>query len=122
MTWYRTNYRVAADWLRPGLIVCNDVTLCDPSVYEDFAGRDDDEVMQWVLTSLSSGDVKRMREHFPQLKWSYSVLLDLFVLCVDFCGLSWEYVETVTDLREAAAPCGGKPGDVDPDTLRVDVQ
>ncbi len=122
-----TNYYVAAHWLHNSLILCNDIVNIDQSVfdnlrfpfwqYEDEDGNiydnesdyDGDgelyeketEIYQWFLTDCSESDVEYLEEHFGLL-FTYSDMLDLYVLCVDHFGTMWKGVRVETDLEYAA--------------------
>ena len=97
----QTTYSIAINWLRPSLVLCNKITEIDPSIYDNarFSFYDEDEEMeteifQWYLTNLSLDDVEWIEKNFPDMKFTYSDLLDCFVLCVDHYGTGWDYVAT----------------------------
>ena len=97
----QTTYSIAINWLRPSLLLCNNIAEIDNSVYDNarFSFYDEDEeteteIFQWYLTNLSLDDVEWIEKNFPDLKFTYSDLLDCFVLCVDHYGTNWEYVAT----------------------------
>ena len=97
----QTTYSIAINWLRPSLVLCNKIAEIDQSVFDNarFSFYDEDEEMeteifQWYLTNLSLDDVEWLEKNFPDLKFTYSDLLDCFVLCVDHWGTSWDYVAT----------------------------
>lgn len=115
---FKTNYHVAAHWLGSALIMCNNIMEIDPSVYENqrfgcYAnedGEDCDEedegayerdIYQWFLTDCTESEVEFLEKHFGLL-FTYSDLLDVWVLCVDHFGTRWSYVEIETDLENAA--------------------
>ena len=105
---YSTNYRVATHWLGNSLILCNGIVEKDFSVYENcrFSVFDEEtgeetEIYQWFLTDCSESDVEYLEEHFGLL-FSYSDMLDLYILCVTHYGTSWDYVHCYTDLENAA--------------------
>ena len=122
---FRTNYQVATSWLNNALILCNDITEIDNSVYEnqrfsnwinwetgEECDADDEkatevDIYQWYLTDCTEDAVKFLEKHFGLL-FTYSDLLDLYVLCVDHFGTGWEYVEVETDLENAARKLGEK--------------
>ena len=115
---FKTNYHVAAHWLNSSLIMCNNIMEIDPSVYDNMRfghytnedGEDCDEedegayerdIYQWFLTDCTESEVEFLEQHFGLL-FTYSDLLDVYVLCVDHFGTRWTYVEIDTDLENAA--------------------
>ena len=97
----QTTYSIAINWLRPSLVLCNNIAEIDNSVYDNarFSFYDEEEeneteIYQWFLTNLSLDDVEWIEKNFPDLKFTYSDLLDCFVLCVDHWGTGWDYVAT----------------------------
>ena len=97
----QTTYSIAINWLRPSLVLCNNIAEIDQSVFDNarFSFYDEDEeieteIFQWYLTNLSLDDVEWMEKNFPDMKFTYSALLDCFVLCVDHYGTGWDYVPT----------------------------
>ena len=128
---YRTNYAVAVNWLNNDFILCNNIGEVDPSIYDnmrfslwyyededgnyydnesDYEGdgeleEHENEIYQWYLTSASESDVEYLEEHFGLL-FTYSDLLDLYVLCVDHYGTSWDYVGCDTDIKNAERKLG----------------
>lgn len=103
----RTNYKTAVNWLNGSLILCNDIVNIDDSVLEncrfEYYNEETDEyteIFQYFLTSYSSDDVLFLEKHF-NLLFSYSEKLDLYILCVDHWGTSWDYVTCYTDLESA---------------------
>lgn len=108
---YGTNYATAVHWLDMNLIMCNNIGEVDPSIWDNmrFSLHEEDEdgyeheteIFQYFLTSASDGDVEWLEKHFGLL-FTYSDLLDLYVLCVDHCGTGWDYVMIDTDIPQAA--------------------
>lgn len=106
---FRTNYATAVDWLNTQLVLCNNIGEVDQSVFDNLRfsiwGEDEDEpeteIFQWFLTDASESDVEWLEEHFGLL-FTYSDLLDLYVLCVDHLGTGWDYVMIDTDIPQAA--------------------
>ena len=97
----QTTYSIAINWLRPSLVLCNNIAEIDQSVFDNarFSFYDEEEeteteIFQWYLTNLSLDDVEWMEKNFPDMKFTYSDLLDCFVLCVDHFGTAWDYVPT----------------------------
>lgn len=93
-----TNYYNAAHFLHSSLILCNEIVEVDESVYEncrfDFEESDGSyhEIFQWFLTNLNESDVEYLEKSFGLL-FSYSVKLDLYILCVDHLGTHWDSVD-----------------------------
>lgn len=96
----QTTYAIATHWLRNNYILCNNIFEIDPSCYDNarFDWEDEEgngrEFFQYLLTDASKDDVEWLERNFPELCFTYSDLLDCFVLCVDHCGTSWNYVAT----------------------------
>lgn len=92
-----TTYSIAVNWCNNDFVLCNNITEVDPSVFDNarFNLEDEDgnyiDIYQYFLTDCSEGDVEWLEKTFD-LKFSYSDLLDCFVLCVDHCGTGWNYV------------------------------
>lgn len=101
---YRTNYKVAVSWLNNNLILCNNIFDIDDNI--DYLMSDQvPDIYQYYLTDCSQSDVKFLMEHF-NLLFIYSPKLDLYVLCVDHYGTSWDYVACMTDLENAKRELG----------------
>lgn len=103
-----TDYYTAVNWCNNHRVMCNNIAEIDPSVYDNarFAWYDeeteaDTEVFQWFITDCSEDDVNFLESHFPGLLFTYSELLDCFVLCVDHFGTMWKGVAIETTLEYA---------------------
>ena len=95
---YYTTYAEAVNWLNNDYILCNNIVDIDQSVYENMRFQDYDEetdsyteIYQWFITDCSDSDVEYLEKHFGLL-FTYSDLLDKYILCVDHWGTSWDYV------------------------------
>lgn len=104
-----TDYKTAVHWCNNALIMCNNIPQIDPTVIDNarFAWYDEEtetetEVFQWFITDCSQWDVEYLEEHFPGLLFTYSDLLDCFILCVDHFGTVWDGVRIETTLPNAA--------------------
>lgn len=88
-----TTYQIATKWFDMNLILCNNICEIDSSVYDNFRFEFDenDDIYQWFLTDLTESNVEWMEKNFD-LKFTYSDVLDCFVLCVDHYGTSWSGV------------------------------
>ena len=105
-------YSEIADKLDNNLILCNNIADIDESIYnnmvygdyweEDFKAQEKEgveeiqspEIYQYFLLDCQEYQIKDLQEHYPELIYSYSEVLDLFVLCVPHCGTSWDYCKT----------------------------
>lgn len=90
---YGTNYRVAVHWLNNSYVMCNNIPEVDNTIYDNLRFELDGTIViyQWYITDASKSDVEYLEEHFGLL-FTYSELLDCFILCVDHYGTSWNYV------------------------------
>lgn len=106
-----TTFAVAVEWLGNALIRCNHIWGIDYSVAENirFKLYDDEdnakEIVQSYITDCSEEDVVYLEKHFGLL-FTYSELLECYILCVDHIGTAWDYVMIETDLKWAEAKQG----------------
>lgn len=104
-----TTYAKATKWLHNNLIMCNNIAEIDPSVYDYFRFNLEDEegnyteIMQWFITDCSKSDVEYLEKSF-NLLFTYSELLDKYILCVDHWGTSWDYVSVEVNQDYEYAP------------------
>ena len=91
------SYADAVKWFNNSLVLCNNIAEVDPSIYDnmsfDLEGEDGyyREIMQWFITDCNSEDVRCLSDWFGLL-FTYSELLDCYILCVDHWGTSWDSV------------------------------
>lgn len=94
---FYTDYLTASKWCNCQLILCNNISSIDDSIWDNMRfnmyNENDDpiEIYQYFLTSLSDSDVEFMEKTFD-LHYTYSDLLDCYVLCVLHYGTAWDYV------------------------------
>lgn len=95
---FYTTYSEAVNWLNNDFIILNNITEIDPTIWENmrFSEYDEEndsykEIFQYFITNADESDVEYLEKHFGLL-FTYSNLLDKYVLCVDHCGTSWDYV------------------------------
>lgn len=92
----QTTYRIATHWLGNSYVLANNITQ-DTSVFDNFRFEfyDEDgepmEIYQWYITDANESDVEWLEKTFGLL-FTYSELLDCFVLCVPHFGTGWDYV------------------------------
>ena len=105
-----TDYYTAVHWLGSAFILCNEIVENDESVFDNIeypeSADEEDmercEIFQWFLTDMSENDKEWMQKNFPDLVFSYSDKLDLWILCVDHFGTMWKGVSTTTNCENAA--------------------
>lgn len=123
---FTTNYGVAVNWLGNSYVLCNNIAEKDLSLYDNARfspyhledndgnvyedendvpdGKEtfevDHEIYQWFITDCTTEQVEYLEEHFGLL-FTYSDLLDCYILCVDHYGTNWYYVSCGTDLESA---------------------
>ena len=115
---YNTNYSVAVNWLNGSLILANMAPELDENgefwdnlfnfnIFEEDANGESilPDFYQYYLTSYSRDECRFLSDHFG-LIFSYCEKLDLWVLCVDHYGTSWDYVSCLTDIEAAARELG----------------
>lgn len=113
---FGTNYRVATKWLGNSYVLCNNIVTIDPSVIDNarfswycnedtFYDGEQREIYQWFISDASEDDVNYLEETFGLL-FSYSDLLDCYILCVDHYGTSWDYVYCETSNEYAKRELG----------------
>lgn len=112
MKTYKTNYRVAVEWLNTSLILCNNLPEVDSSVYDNmrFSCYNEEteeytDVYQWYITDCMFYDMEFLEEKFG-LKFTYSDMLECWILCVDHFGTAWDYVPCETTIEHAARELG----------------
>lgn len=72
---------------------------------DEYEAPEKPEIFQWFITDCSEWDVKFLREHFGLL-FTYSDLLDCYILCVTHYGTAWDYVHWSTDIEYAECKLG----------------
>ena len=94
---FYTTYKEAVNWLHNNFIMQNDIAEIDSQVYDFMRFNLEDgegnctEIFQYYLTDCSNEDVLFLERYFGLL-FTYSPLLDKYILCVDHWGTSWDYV------------------------------
>lgn len=81
--------------------------IWDPDDVEPEMSNVPDEIFQWFITDCSKFDVNYLREHFGLL-FTYSNLLDCYILCITHYGTAWDYVDWETDNPNAERKLGEK--------------
>lgn len=90
---FYTDYRTAVHWCGNDYVRCNNIVKMDVSIWDNarFSLNEDQEIFQWYLTDASEDTVEYLEKTFGLL-FTYSDILDLWVLCVPHFGTSWDYV------------------------------
>ena len=104
----KSNYYTAIHWLNNSFVLCNNIPEIDNTIWNnmrwDYYNEEDDsyeEIYQWFITDCSESDVEYLEEHFTGVNFTYSELLDCFILCVTHYGTMWKGVPSYTDLEYA---------------------
>lgn len=98
----KTNYYVAVNWLGTKYIKCNEIKDIDPSVKMNIEKNiDPDDICQWYLSDLDYYEKECLQKYFPELIFTYSDMLELWVLCCDKLGYSWSFEMTETTIEQA---------------------
>lgn len=83
-------YTVTKGWIG-NKVMCNELPSIDPSIYDNFRFASEDEngnmidIYQWFITDCNESDVEWLEKSFGLL-FSYSELLDCYILCVNHFG------------------------------------
>lgn len=89
-------YDKAVSYLKNNIVLCNNIVDIDDDLDIRFNQYDEDHnpitIFQFFITDCSEDDVDFLEDSFD-LKFAYSPLLDVYVLCVDHWGTSWDYVK-----------------------------
>jgi hypothetical protein len=87
------------------MILCNNITDIDESIYDNLEWQPDEEdddweypeIYQFYLVDTDSYFFEEYKENFLM---SYSDKLDLWVLCVGHFGTSWKYISSGVKIIE----------------------
>ena len=88
------------------MILCNDITAVDESIYDNLEWQPDEEdsddwewpeIYQFYLVNTDNYFFEEYKENFMM---SYSDKLGLWVLCVDHFGTSWKYISTEIKIED----------------------
>ena len=119
---YKTNYAVAIDWCNNNYVLCNNIPNIDNTIWNNMQGveywqenKEDEElpdIFQWFISDASQNDVDYLVKTFPGLLFTYSELLDCYILCVTHFGTGWDYVGWITTNKNAEAELGQHKQDI----------
>jgi len=83
------------------LVLCNNISKFDDSVESnclfevaDEEGNTIHNIHQYYFTDADKFQVEKLLKKYPNLLFSYSSMLDIYILCVPHIGKSWDLVET----------------------------
>lgn len=97
------SYEDAINHLKIQCILCNDVEELGGNLYENLLDLNPDfnterEIFQWYITDASKFDIEYAKKHFSNLYFTYSDVLNKYILAVDHYGSAWDNVQIDTDL------------------------
>lgn len=67
--------------------------------------EEENEIFQWFITNCSQSDVEYLTKTFGLL-FTYSNMLDCYILCVTHFGTMWSGVDWETTNKHAERQCG----------------
>lgn len=82
------SYSDAVKRFNNNLILCNNIPEIDLTIYDNMRFPAID-IYQWYITDCSETDVEYL-ERWYGLLFTYSEMLDCYVLCVNHWGTSWD--------------------------------
>ena len=91
------SYSDAVKRFNNNLILCNNIPEFDLTVYDnmrfDLYDENDDpkDIYQWYITDCNQTDVECLEDWYGLL-FTYSEMLDAYILCVDHWGTPWRGV------------------------------
>lgn len=95
---FYTTYKEAVNWLHNSFILCNNIGQIDETIDYNYRFETYDEetdsykdIYQYFISDCSEDDVEYLEKHFGLL-FTYSDLLDKYILCVDHLGTAWDCV------------------------------
>lgn len=118
------DYYSAVHWNEGSLILFNEIHEIDPDfneykeIEEDKEGNYPD-IYQYFLTSWNENYVQWLKGRFPELIIAYSDKLNMWILCVDHFGTSWDYVWTECKLPEKVLPTFNNEGKGESEVTRT---
>ena len=118
------DYYSAVHWNEGSLILFNEIHEIDPDFNEYEEMQEDEEgnypdIYQYFLTSWNANYVYWLRSRFPNLIIAYSDKLNMWILCVDHFGTSWDYVWTECELPEEVLPTFNNEGKGESEVTRT---
>lgn len=89
------SFQKAIQWLNGNYIqVPSKVELLDKEVFELVQLRSENEICQYYMVDWTQTEVEYMQKRFTGFNAiAYSNVLDMYILGIDHCGTSWNYVE-----------------------------
>lgn len=107
---YEPEYDEDGNEINPKCPECGaEMEQCGPNMVcsECDYGDDQVEIYQWYITDCSKWDMEYLRDTFGLL-FTYSDMLDCYILCVTHFGTGWDYVDWHTTNPNAECKCGEK--------------
>lgn len=92
----KASYRTVVEYFVGDIVLCNNITEVDQSIWDNAEFDLDTEIYQWFLCNIS--DYNKAKAQECGLLFTYSDMLDCDVLCVPHWGTSWDYVLTDCDI------------------------
>lgn len=89
-----TNFKSAVHYCHNSLILCNNIPNFDESIWNNmrFSLEEGEEIFQYFITDCSESDVEFLEKSFSGMYFTYSEVVEAYILCVTHWGTSWDYV------------------------------
>ena len=90
-----TNYSNVVGLIH-NMVLCNKIVEIDPTVIDNMDSEvleNDIEIFQYYIIDSNSDLVEYIHNHYKGIYFTYSNMLDCYILCVDHWGTSWNLVD-----------------------------
>ena len=87
------DYKSAIKWFNNDFVKLDKIAQMDSSVWENMKGAGENDVIaEFYVCDCSKREVEFLMKSFEGLIFSFSEVLEKYILCVDHWGTSWDYV------------------------------
>lgn len=89
-----TNYSNVVDLIH-NTVLCNKIVEIDPTVIDNMDPEileNNIEIFQYYIIDSNSDLVEYIQNHYKGIYFTYSNMLDCYILCVDHWGTNWDLV------------------------------
>lgn len=87
------DYKSAIRWLKNDFVKLDKIAQIDSSVWDNMMGAgENDEIAEFYVSNCSKQEVEFLMKSFEGLIFSFSEVLEEYILCVDHWGTPWDLV------------------------------